>query len=247
MFLGKSWVTCNSLVAAANNNTHWDIRGVDGLRRDSWYLLITNHQTWVDIVVLQTIFNRHIPFLKFFVKQELFWIPFLGVAFWALDMPFMRRYSKSYLASHPEKKQSDLVATRRACEKFRNTPTSVINFVEGTRFNQEKKENRRSPYKHLLVPRAGGIALTLASMGEIFENIIDVTIIYPKGSITFWEMMCGEFDHVIIDIKKRPVETWLYEGDYGHDRNFRKCFHNWLSATWEEKDKNIEAFFTHNR
>ena len=96
------------------------------------------------------------------------------------------------------------------------------------------------------MPRAGGIALTLASMGEIFEKILDVTIIYPKGPITFWEMMCGEFDHVVIDIKKRPVETWLYEGDYEHDRDFRKRFHDWLSAIWNEKDKNIEAFFTHN-
>lgn len=239
VLLGNCWVTCNSFIISANNNINWDVRGIDDLSYKNWYLIITNHQTWVDIVVLQSIFNGRIPFLKFFIKKELFWIPFLGIAWWALDMPFMRRYSRSYVAKHPEKRRIDLAATRRACEKFRDSPTTVINFVEGTRFSQAKRESGGSRYKHLLIPKAGGIALTLSSMGEMFDKIIDVTIVYPEGPISFWDLMCGELDHVIVDIKKRTVETWLYEGDYEHDPNFRKNFHNWLAEIWEEKDKNI--------
>ena len=236
MGFGDAWVSVNALIFAVVNDTTWDVRGTRDLSVDQWYLVIANHQTWVDIVVLQTVFSRQIPFLKFFIKQQLVWFPFLGVAFWALDMPFMKRYSKSYLARYPEKKGQDLEATRRACEKFRDAPTSVINFVEGTRFTAEKKAGRGSPYEHLLMPRAGGVALALSSMGEMFDAILDVTIVYPNGPPAFWAMMCGEFDHVIVDIRQRPVDAWLISDGYQDDRQFRKDFHGWLANLWSEKD-----------
>ena len=113
MFFGEGWVGINALIFALANSTTWDVRGVEDLSRDQWYLVIVNHQTWVDIVALQTVFNRRIPFLKFFIKQELVWFPFLGIAWWAMDMPFMKRYSKTYLEAHPEEKGKDLEATRR--------------------------------------------------------------------------------------------------------------------------------------
>ena len=241
MVVGEFWIACNARLFNTWNDTVWDIRGLEDLRRDQWYLVIANHQTWVDIVALQTVFNRRIPFLKFFIKQELIWFPFLGVAWWALDMPFMKRYSKSYLAEHPEKKGKDLEATRRACQKFKETPTSVINFVEGTRFTEEKKQKRGSPYERLLPPRAGGVALALSSMGEMFDAVLDVTIVYPDGPLTFWDMACGDFRNIIVDVHKRPIEAWLYEGDYQNDREFRKSFHQWLTTLWEEKDRRIEA------
>ena len=240
MVAGEAWVGCNALIFAVSNSTVWDVRGLEGLSRDHWYLVIANHQTWVDIVAMQTVLNRRIPFLKFFIKQELIWFPFLGLAWWAMDMPFMKRYSKSYLARHPEDKGKDLDATRKACRKFRHTPTSVINFVEGTRFTEEKKAKRGSTYKNLLPPRAGGVALALTSMGEMFDAILDITIVYPNGAANFWGMMCGEFEHVIIDIVRRPVDEWLYTGDYQNDREFRSRFHQWLTKLWEEKDRKIE-------
>ena len=241
MAIGEAWVDCNSFIFSLGNSTTFDIRGLEDLRKDQWYLVIANHQTWVDIIAMQTALNRRIPFLKFFIKQELMWFPFLGAAWWAMDMPFMKRYSKSYLVKHPEKKGRDLEATRNACQKFRDTPTSVINFVEGTRFTDEKRESRGSAYEHLLTPRAGGVALALSSMGDMFDAILDITIVYPKGPIQFWAMMCGEFEHVIIDIEKRPVEEWLYKGNYESDREFRKQFHQWLMKIWEAKDRKLAA------
>jgi 1-acyl-sn-glycerol-3-phosphate acyltransferase len=239
MIVGEAWIACNARIFALRNSTKWDVRGLEGLSRGNWYLVIANHQTWVDIVAMQTALNRRIPFLKFFIKQELIWFPFLGLAWWAMDMPFMKRYSKSYLAKHPEKKGQDLEATRRACEKFRNTPTSVINFIEGTRFTEEKKIKRQSTFENLLPPRAGGVALALTSMGDMFDAVLDVTIVYPNGVANFWGMMCGEFEHVVIDIVRRPVEEWLHTGDYQNDREFRRRFHQWLTQIWEEKDRKI--------
>jgi 1-acyl-sn-glycerol-3-phosphate acyltransferase len=241
MSIGEIWIDINAFLFSLINSTKWDIRGIDQLANDKWYLVIANHQTWVDIVALQTVLNRRIPFLKFFIKQQLIWFPFLGVAWWAMDMPFMKRYSKSYLARHPEKKGKDLAATRKSCEKFRDTPTTVINFIEGTRFTEEKKTRRASPYINLLPPRAGGAALALNSMGDMFDGILDITLVYPTGPTKFWDMVCGEFDHVVIDIRKLPVEPWIVASNYESDREYRTKFHQWLTQLWQEKDERIDS------
>ncbi len=241
MAMGENWVSCNAALFGLANSTRWEVRGLEDLKIEDWYLIIANHQTWTDIIALQTVLNRRIPFLKFFIKQELIWFPFLGIAWWGLDMPFMKRYSKSYLAKNPHKKGKDLEATRKACEKFRYTPTSVINFIEGTRFTLEKKVNRASPFENLLPPRAGGLALALDSMGSMFNAILDITIVYPDGAPGFWAMCCGKFDHIIIEIRTRPVESWMTEGDYINDREFRREFHQWLTQIWQEKDEKISA------
>jgi 1-acyl-sn-glycerol-3-phosphate acyltransferase len=241
MAMGENWVTFNALVFSLGNSTQWDVRGLESLSKKEWYLVVVNHQTWVDILVLQTALNRRIPFLKFFIKQQLIWFPLLGISWWAMDMPFMKRYSKSYLAKHPEKKGKDLEATRKACEKFRDTPTSVINFIEGTRFSAEKKAARASQFEHLLPPRAGGMALALSSMGSMFNCILDVTLVYPKGVTKFWELCCGGLRHVVVDISQRPIEDWMLAGDYSQDREYRSRFHQWLTREWQQKDERIST------
>jgi len=245
MAMGENWISCNRLILAGGGTLRWKANGIDDLRKEGWYLVLANHQSWVDIFVLQTVFNRRIPFLKFFIKHELIWFPFLGVAWWALDMPFMKRYKPSYLAKYPEKKGKDLEATQRACQKFGDTPTSVINFVEGTRFSEQKRDNRQSPYKNLLPPRAGGIAIALSSMGEIFDAILDVTIVYTNGVPKLWGLCCGDQVQVMADVRRREIEPSLIHGDYQGDRDFRRKMHQWLGSIWLEKDKRIDAL-THD-
>jgi 1-acyl-sn-glycerol-3-phosphate acyltransferase len=236
MACGENWVGFNSLLMQYAGNIEIECHGLENLRRDGWYLIIANHQTWVDIVILQSVFNRRVPFLKFFIKQELIWFPLLGIAWWALDMPFMKRYSPSYLAKNPHMKGKDLETTRRACEKFRDTPTSILNFIEGTRFSEKKRDNRKSPYQNLLQPRAGGFAVAVSSMGSLFTSIVDVTLVYPESATRFWDMCCGAEVSVIVSIRERGLEDWLVEGDYEGDREFRKKMHAWLSEIWTEKD-----------
>lgn len=243
MAMGENWISGNAIVFGLINGTRYEVHGLDELSRQKWYLLVVNHQTWVDIIALQTVFNRRIPFLKFFVKQELIWFPVLGVAFWALDMPFMKRYSKGYLQKHPEKKGQDLEMTRRACMKFHETPTSVINFIEGTRFSEEKRSRRESPFTHLLPPRSGGIAVTMSSMGEMFDAVLDVTMFYPEGVPTFWDVMCGRFKAVDVYIRQRPVDAWIIDGDYVNDREHRRQFHRWLTEIWSDKDRELARLY----
>ena len=239
MWLAENWISGNAITLRGSGSAGWRVDGAESLDRNGWYLVLANHQTWVDIVVLQVALNRRIPLLKFFIKQQLVWFPLLGLGFWALDMPFMKRHSPSYLAKHPEKKGADLEATRKACEKFRHTPTSVINFVEGTRFSEAKRVSRQSPYQHLLPPRAGGIAVALSAMGEVFDSILDVTLVYADGPPKFWDMICGDRVNVTIDIRELPIDPTLVAGDYQNDREFRRDVHRWLGDLWQEKDERI--------
>ena len=151
--LAECWIAGNGAIFGVMRAMPMSVAGLEGLETRQWYLVVSNHRSWVDILVLQSIFNRRIPFLKFFLKRELIWVPLLGLAWWALDFPFMRRYSSDFLARHPHLRGKDLEATRRACERFRRMPTSVMNFVEGTRFTDAKRIETGSP-----LPRAAAAA-----------------------------------------------------------------------------------------
>lgn len=236
IWFAEGWISGNSAMMWLTQRTTWRVSGDDGLRPDAWYLVISNHLSSVDIVVLQHIFNRRIPFLKFFIKQELIWVPLLGMAWWGLDFPFMKRYSQQKLAKHPELRGKDLETTRRAMEKFKTTPTSIMNFLEGTRFTPEKKDKQQSPYTHLLKPKAGGVAYTLATMGEQLDAILDVTIAYPAGIPSTWNFLQGRIPEIRVDVVKRPLPDHLRHGDYSHDPDYRAAFQAWVSDLWAEKD-----------
>lgn len=228
--IAQRWVGVNSAGLELTKDIRWDVQGIEGLRPDRWYLLISNHQTMVDIVVLQKIFHRKIPFLKFFLKRELFWVPIMGLAWWALDYPFMERSSSA---------RKDLDTARRACEKFRLSPVTVMNFVEGTRFTPEKHREQASPYRHLLKPKVGGIAVTLGTMGDLIDKILDVTLVYPEGVTGLWPFLCAKSFAVTVRVRQIPVTEEL-KGDFFSDREFRRRFVDWLSTLWEEKDRLID-------
>lgn len=237
------WATVNTFVLTLSNRVEWDIQGGDELKKHGWYLLISNHLSWTDIVVLCCVFKDRIPMPKFFLKQQLFYVPFVGMGCWALDMPFMRRYSREYLLRHPEKRGQDLETTRRSCAKFLNNPTTVVNYVEGTRFTGEKQRRSKSGYEHLLKPKSGGMAYTLAAMGEQFENIIDVTLAYPDNLETpFKDMLMGRMKRIVVRIEVLPVDENV-RGDYFNDKPYKRRFQHWLGARWAAKDDLLKEIY----
>lgn len=247
MRLAQGWVGTNGAILAATRDIRWDVRGIERLERREWYLIICNHRSWVDILVLQKVFHRRIPFLKFFIKRELIWVPVLGLAWWALDMPFMKRYSRAYLQQHPEKQGQDLATTRRACEHFARTPTAVVNFVEATRYSDDKRDAQGRPYRHLLKPRAGGIAFVLSAMGASLHALLDVTLVYPGGQPTFWDLCNGRMDEVVVDVRVHPLPDWARSGDVEADLGFRRRVQVWINALWREKDDRIEGILEARR
>jgi 1-acyl-sn-glycerol-3-phosphate acyltransferase len=239
--IAEAWIAGNSGWMRLTQRITWDVQGIEGLNYRSWYLVNCNHQSWVDILVLQRLFNRRIPLLKFFLKQQLIWVPVMGLAWWALDFPFMRRHSEEFLKVHPEMRGKDQATTRQACEKFALIPTSVMNFLEGTRFTPAKHQRQHSPYKHLLKPKAGGMALALNAMGDKFQAILDVTIVYPDGAPDFWQFLTGKLKRVIIRVRPLPIPQQLVQGDYAGDPAVREAYQKWVHQMWLDKDAQIEA------
>ena len=240
MWVAETWAEIDKLIFATLTPTVWDIRGGEGLRRDRSYLVVSNHQSWVDIPALVQALNRKTPYFKFFLKQELIWVPFLGLAFWALDYPFMKRYSKAYLARHPEMAGQDLEITKRACARFKDLNVTVVNYLEGTRFTAVKQAQQGSPYQHLLKPKAGGVAFTLATLGPQLDALLDVTLVYPgQRAPGFWKLISGQVPKVIMDIRTRELDPALWAGDYQGDAEFRQYVQAWVSQLWQDKDTRI--------
>ena len=238
--VATAWIAGNSGWMRLTQSTAWDVEGIDALAYQGWYLVVCNHRSWVDIFVLQHLLNRRIPLLKFFLKSELIWVPVLGLAWWALDFPFMRRHSDEVLRKHPEKRFEDMEAARRACAKFALAPTSVMNFVEGTRFTAAKQAQQRSPYAHLLRPKAGGLAMAVEALGDRFDSLLDVTIVYPEGAPTFWQFMRGDVRRIVVRAARReiPAELHAAQAEGGAQR---KRVQRWLAELWRIKDEQISA------
>ncbi|SSW71884.1 putative acyltransferase YihG [Achromobacter agilis] len=238
--IATAWVSSNAGWFARIQRAPWDIQGHAGLRYADWYLVNCNHQSWVDIFVLQHSLNRRIPLLKFFLKRQLIYVPVIGLAWWALDFPFMKRHGKAELRRNPALGREDQEAARRACEKFSLVPTSVMVFAEGTRFTDAKRAAQASPYRHLLKPKAGGLAVALNAMGSRFRSMIDATIAYPEGIPSFWDLACGRAGQVVVRMRQLPVPPAFCDADYTRDKAFRTEFHHWLGQQWQAKDDEIE-------
>ncbi len=237
--VATAWIACNTGWMRLTQPTRWDVEGADALAPGGWYLVNSNHQSWVDIFVLQRVLSGRIPLLKFFLKQQLIYVPVIGLAWWALDFPFMRRHGKAALRANPGLRRQDTETTRRACEKFARTPTSVTNFAEGTRFTPAKHRGQSSPYRHLLKPRAGALAFAMGALGTRFRSLVDATIVYPGGAPTFWDFLCGRVPEVRVRIRELPIPEVFCSGNYEGDPALRSSFHQWLDQLWRDKDRQI--------
>ncbi|MEN1960009.1 acyltransferase [Luteimonas sp. MJ246] len=238
--LAESWIGANSAMVDRLSGTRVTVQGDAALHADGHYLVLANHQSWVDIVVLQKVLNRRIPLLRFFLKRQLFWVPVLGLAWWALDFPFMGRYTRREIAKNPELGRRDMDATRRACEKFRAMPVAVMNFVEGTRFTPEKHDAQSSPYRHLLKPKSGGVAFVIDAMGDALHAVLDVTIAYPSGRPTMVDLMAGRIPEVRVLLRQRPIPTEVMGARYQDDRVVRARFQQWMNGLWQDKDADMQ-------
>lgn len=236
-FIHETWIHNNRLLI---DPVQWHVSGLQRLDYQHSYLITSNHQSWVDILVLQYQLNRRVQPLKFFLKQELIWVPVIGLAWWALGFPFMKRYTRAYLEKHPEKKGKDLQTTRRTCAKFRHQATGIFNFVEGTRFTETKHAQQQSPFRYLLKPKAGGIAFVLDAMGEQLQSIVNVTIHYPGGRPGFWDMLCGRVKEIVVQFEEVQIPAEFIGKSYDQDMQYRQAFQEWINALWVAKDVRLE-------
>ena len=239
--IAASWIDFNSWLFDTLTSTRIEVQGLPERDPRGQMLVVCNHQSWVDIPVLQKLFNRRLPLLRFFLKRQLIWVPLLGLAWWALDFPFMRRYTRAQIERRPRLAGRDITATRRACRKFQRIPVAIVNFVEGTRFTPAKHAAQNAPYRHLLKPRAGGVAFTLDAMGEALDTLIDVAIAYPDGRPSLADLFANRVREIRVHVRRLPIPEGLRGGDYQNDPDFRRGIQEWVNQLWLEKDATLEA------
>ena len=238
----NSWLTVNNwLIDNVLPNTQWDIT-IDedlDLNMHGRYLMTCNHQSWVDTTVNQYFGLTRMPLTRFFTKWELIFIPFVGQAFKILGFPMMKRHSKEQIAKNPSLKYRDMEEARKACEQLVSQPFTLLNYLEGTRFTPEKHEQQKSPYKHLLKPKAGGLALALNILGNEIDALVDMTIVYPDGAPDYGEFWLGEVPRIAVNLRKIDIPDWVLGGDYEEDAAYRERFQDWVHQLWTEKDQLI--------
>ena len=237
------WSSGNDRVMDLTQQIHWDVEGDQGLDDlDHSYLLTANHQSWADILALMRVINRRLPFPRFFAKRELLRVPVIGVALWALEFPLVRRLGREALERDPELGRHDMETTRRACECYRLQPVTLISFLEGTRFRPHKHAAQRSPFRHLLRPKSGGVGFALEVMGTQLARHVDVTIAYPEGRTGFFEMLSGRIGHVVVRVHQGEVPPALRAGPGADGEEvFREQVRAWAWGLWQSKDEEIDS------
>lgn len=242
--VGEYWISFNKLMVSTVPGLKLDIQLPDGLNHQGRYLVFCNHQSWVDIMVLQHSLNRQAPFMRFLLKQELIWVPFLGFCWWALDMAFLRRYSRADLLKNPALRGKDLENAARACEKLKHIPVSMMSFPEGTRFTAAKHQQQGSPFKHLLRPRYGGIGQILYSFDDALDHLIDVTIIYPEGPPNLWQFVSGQVKTISVRVRLLDIGPEVRGKDFREDSEAKNALKSWLNELWVEKEEYINNQIT---
>lgn len=241
------WATLNHFMLNKVNNIHWEVEKEGELNKNGWYLMLSNHLSWTDIVIICSVFKDSIPMPKFFLKQQLLYVPFVGLACWGLDMPFIKRQSKKQLLKNPNKRFVDKDTIKKSCEKFQHISTTVVNYAEGTRFTEEKHKIAGSPYQHLLKPKVGGFNYALQAMGDQFDKIIDVTIAYPENKETpFKDLLMGKLTRIDVHVRTLNLSEKVLSVQ-ANDPKARAYLNTYLNDIWAEKDARLKKIYNHNK
>lgn len=237
----QAWVAAHQAIVRGLGLAHIDLRweGEGALSTQRWYLVVSNHQSWADILILQNVLRGHIPILKFFTKRELVWVPFIGLAMWFLGFPYVRRLSREQIAVDPSLAQLDRAATLDACRAFREVPTSVLSFLEGTRFTPAKHAAQPARFNRLLNPKLGGVSYVVATLHDRLDRVLDITITYPGGVPSFWALMQGRCRRVEVLVQMHVVPEAIEHLD--DPDVVRERLQPWIEALWRDKDARLQS------
>jgi len=233
--IGELWIDINSSWVIYLHKPNIEITGEENLNGDSWFLSTSNHQSAADIFIVQYITNRKIPMLKFFIKYELIYVPVIGICWWALDMPFLKRYTQKQIKKNPKLKGRDYKKMKKSLEHYSLHPVSIFSYAEGTRFTEKKHKLQKSEFTNLLKPKEGGLAIALSNVNKIKE-LIDITIIYDNDNLGFWNYLCGNIKNIKVFISKIEVPSKYLTENLISSEELRGDFKLWLNSIWKEKD-----------
>jgi len=244
--IANYWINSNNtLIDTILPKKDWRISLPDDIDVQGKYLLVSNHQSWVDTSIVQYISRDRLPLTRFFTKFELIYIPIVGQTFYFLDFPMMRRHSKQAVTKNPALAGKDIIEAKRACALLKDKPFTLLNYLEGTRFTPKKRDAQQSPYMHLLKPRAGGLALAINALGDEIDGILDMTIVYPDGVPTYGELWQGNIKRLGVDVRHIEIPDELFaslqDGGYEKDSATKEQMFAWVEHLWRQKDERITS------
>lgn len=221
----------------------FDVNGLEGMDPTRNYLVISNHRSWADILVLQSLLIRGAPIIKFIVKSEIVFIPLVGLICWAYEYPFVKRQSLKDKSRKNDNRKRDLQTIDAQLAVLGKHPTTIINFLEGTRFSLVKSKKHNSPHRHLLKAKAGGLSYILKTFGSQIDTVLDFTLAYDAEEPVFWKFLGGACKQVKVDVRHISMETLLAKMGSQLDNISYEDVSNWLTSFWEEKDQKMERFY----
>lgn len=202
------------------------------------YLILANHQSWIDIMMVMVVLGKGTTLPRFFMKWELVYMPVINICAWVLDFPIMRRYTQEDIKDRPELKNRDFDYAHEVLSRNPERQCVVVNYAEGTRFTPEKHRKNRSPYKHLLKPKVGGPQLALDCLRGRLDGIIDITLAYPGAKVSVWRLMAGRVPKVMIHVETIELPAGLEKTP--ETLAELKAFRGWMNSIWAKKDARID-------
>ncbi|KAK0716960.1 1-acyl-sn-glycerol-3-phosphate acyltransferase [Lasiosphaeria miniovina] len=215
-------------------------------------IVIANHVSWSDFYMIQAMAVQAgmLGRCRWFAKQQLRFVPFLGWGLWAMGMPLV---SRNWLRD-----KAELDRVFRGITK-RKWPIWLISFSEATRFTRKKyleseqwcANNNKPQPLHLLYPRTKGFVATVQHLRKTshIKAVYDFTIAYQhgrhwQGAPEMWDtlsiprlsgpahnvpqQMRGEGYRFHVHARRFPLEELPHD-----DEGLAK----WLEARWVEKGK----------
>ncbi|KAI8800581.1 hypothetical protein BJ742DRAFT_840855 [Cladochytrium replicatum] len=265
-YVSRSLVTDISERAAAitwfmiqyvfESGTHQLTFSGDELPEGESAIVISNHISWTDFFLISAVARRKrmLSRQKFFAKEELKYVPFLGWAMIMINMIFVRR---NWIK---DQKRVD-----RAFQQLKKagTPAWIVSYPEGTRLTRDKlKEaqdfarSRDLPIlKNVLIPRTKGFVATVQSFrgGTHIKAVYDLTLVYRHKKLGF-----GAYPHILamtfapldpnyeihVHIRRFPMSASEdVEGGDGEDavpvEGGEQAISDWVMGLYEWKDELI--------
>jgi len=237
--MGSATVASITTALKILHKLEWDFQIPEDVNADTWYIAMSNHQSWADIFILLAAGHKKIPLLKFFMKKELQWIPIIYLVHKTIDMPFLNRHSRAQIQANPELKKIDFENAKIAAKRFSRNPSTAFSFAEGTRFTLQKHSAQESPYSDLLKPKVGALAIALSGMPQV-NTLVDFTVVYATEKRSTWDFLCGNLSRAKVAAKTYALPENLKNRSFEEDDDYRRSFQTFVDAIWLEKQQTIK-------
>lgn len=207
------------------------------LRQDKSYIMVINHRSHVDILVILAVFYDKIPDVKFFLKRSLLYVPFLGQFCYLMNYIFVKKIAPKSARKDLSVVHKQRTMIQKQCRDLVQSPVTLAVFAEGTRFCQERKSQRSTiRFSNLLSPQPAGLALAIEACSSCVHELLDVTLAYDVGFVSVWLLLSGQVSTIEVHAQAYDVAKLQLAGDYVKDRLFRKRFSEWVKRLWLKKD-----------